>query len=72
MPALVCYEELTGRSFLVCYDDGDRNRLLREEQIPPGTVGQSPKDGLMSAGFVEKAVARLALMNRRMRDRDMF
>jgi Immunity protein 26 len=53
MPVLVRYEELTGRSFHVFYDDDDPAKLLREEQIRPGTAEQGPKDGLMGAGFVE-------------------
>jgi hypothetical protein len=54
MPIFVRYEELTGRSFKVIYDDNDPNRLLREERIDPGVAEQGPKDGLMGAGFVEK------------------
>jgi len=56
MPEFVRYEELSGRSFRVIYDDGDPNRLVREEQISPGTAEQGPKDGLMGAGFVEKVL----------------
>lgn len=54
MLALVRYEELTGRSFRVFYDDDDPNRLVREEEIPPGLAEQAPSDGLMGAGFVER------------------
>jgi hypothetical protein len=33
MPALIRYEELSGRSFKVIYDKDDPNRVLREEQV---------------------------------------
>ena len=59
MPVFVRYEELTGRSFRVFYDDDDPNRLLREEQVAPGASEQAPKDGLMGAGFAEGALTRL-------------
>jgi hypothetical protein len=58
-PVFVRYEELTGRSFKVFYDDDDPNKLVREEQIAPGSAEQVPKDGLMGAGFVEKALTEL-------------
>jgi hypothetical protein len=54
MPVFVRYEELTGRSFNVFYDDDDPAKLLREEWIAPGARPQGPKDGLMGTGFVEK------------------
>jgi hypothetical protein len=56
MPVFVRYEELTGRSFHVFYDDNDPNKLLREEQVEAGAAEQGPKDGLMGAGFVEKVL----------------
>jgi hypothetical protein len=59
IPALIRYEELTGRSFKVIYDDGDPNRVLREEQVSAGTSEQGPKDGLMGAGFVEVRLTSL-------------
>jgi hypothetical protein len=59
MPALVRYEELTGRTFHVFYDDGDPNHLLREERVQPGRAEQGPKDGLMGAGHVEKRLINL-------------
>lgn len=59
MPAFVRYEELTGRSFKVLYDDTDPNKLVREELIPPGEAEQGPKDGLLGAGYVEKALTDL-------------
>ena len=58
-PVFVRYEELTGRSFRVFYDDDDPNRVLREVQVPPGEAEQAPKDGLMGVGFVETALSRL-------------
>lgn len=59
MPVFVRYEELTGRTFKVFYDDNDPNRVLREEQVLPGSAEQGPKDGLMGAGFVEKVLTTL-------------
>jgi hypothetical protein len=59
VPAFVRYEELSGRSFRVIYDDDDPNKLLREEQISPGVAEQGPKNGLMGAGFAEKALTSL-------------
>lgn len=58
-PVLVRYEELTGRSFQVFYDDDDPARVLREKQVAPGEAEQAPKDGLMGAGFAEGALTRL-------------
>jgi hypothetical protein len=58
-PVFVRYEDLTGRSFRVFYDDDDPSRVLREEQIAPGEAEQAPKDGLMGAGFAEDALSRL-------------
>ncbi|MBO0822458.1 MAG: hypothetical protein J2P27_01210 [Actinobacteria bacterium] len=58
-PVFVRYEELTGLSFRVFYDDDDPNRVLREEQVAPGSAEQAPKDGLMGAGFAEGALTRL-------------
>jgi hypothetical protein len=58
-PAFVRYEELTGRSFWVFYDDNDPNRLLREEQVARGEAEQAPKDGLMGANFAENVLTRL-------------
>jgi len=59
MPVFVRYEELSGRPFKVFYDDDDPNKLLREEQVPPGEAEQGPKDGLMGAGFAEKLLTTL-------------
>ncbi len=58
-PVFVRYEELTGRSFRVFYDDDDPARLLREEQVAPGEAEQAPKDGLMGAGYVEAVLTQL-------------
>lgn len=59
MPVFVRYEELTGRTFRVFYDDADPNLVLREEEVTPGPAEQAPKDGLMGAGFVERVLTRL-------------
>jgi hypothetical protein len=58
-PVFIRYEELTGRSFRVIYDDDDPNKVLREELIAPGGAEQGPKDGLMGAGFAEAALTQL-------------
>jgi hypothetical protein len=58
-PVFVRYEQLTGRSFRVFYDDDDPNRVLREEKIAPGEEEQGPKDGLMGAGFAEAALTQI-------------
>lgn len=59
MPVFVRYEELSGRSFNVTYDDDDPGRLLREDPISSGDASVSPPDGLMGAGYVEKVLTRL-------------
>jgi hypothetical protein len=59
VPVFVRYEELTGRSFKVFYDDADPNKLLGEEQVAPGEGEQGPKDGLMGAGYAEKVLTSL-------------
>lgn len=58
-PVFVRYEELTGRSYRVFYDDNNPNRVLREQQVAPGEAEQAPKDGLMGAGFAEAALTQL-------------
>lgn len=58
-PVFIRYEELTGRSFHVFYDDDDPSRLLRKERIAPGEAEQAPRDGLMGAGFAENMLSRL-------------
>jgi hypothetical protein len=58
-PVFLRYEELTGRSFMVFYDDDDPNKVVREEQAAPSLAEQAPKDGLMGAGFAEAALTRL-------------
>ena len=50
---------VTGRSFRVYYDGNDPNRLVREEQVPPGIDEQGAKDGLLGAGAVEKVLTTL-------------
>lgn len=58
-PIFVRYEELTGRSFHVRYDDADPGRLIGETLVAPGVAEQGPTDGLMGAGFVEKRLTSL-------------
>ena len=58
-PVFIRYEERTGRSFHVFYDDNDPNRVLREQQVAPGEAEQASKDGLMGAGFTESILTRL-------------
>ena len=59
MPVFVRYEELTGRSLHVHYDDDDPNRRIRESPVEPGLAEQGPPDGLMGAGFVELRLTAL-------------
>ena len=59
IPVFVRYEELSGRSFSVFYADDDPNKVIREEQVPPGSSEQGPKDGLFGAGAVEKVLTAL-------------
>lgn len=58
-PVFVRYEELTGRTFRVRYDDADPGRVIDETLVEPGPAEQGPKDGLMGAGFVEMRLTRL-------------
>ena len=58
-PIFIRYEELTGRSFHVRYDDADPGRLIDESAVAPGPDEQAPEDGLMGAGFVELRLTRL-------------
>jgi len=59
MPEFVRYEELTGRSFRVIYDDLDPNKIVREVQVAPGAAEQGPHDGSAGAGFVEIRLTNL-------------
>jgi hypothetical protein len=59
MPVFVRHEELTGRSFMVFYDDQDPGRLKGERQIASGEVFEGPEDGLMGVGFAEGRLDRL-------------
>jgi hypothetical protein len=52
-------EELTGRAFMVIYDDADPNRVLREERIDASELVTMPRDGLSGAGAVETILTRL-------------
>jgi len=58
-PVFVRYEELTGRTLHVRYDDKDPNRFIGETLVEPGPAERGPKDGLMDAGFVESRLTRL-------------
>jgi hypothetical protein len=58
-PTFVRYEELTGRTFHVRYDDADPARVIDESQVTPGLAEQRPMDGLMGAGFVEQRLTAL-------------
>lgn len=58
-PVFFRFEELTGRWFLMFYDDDDPLRLLREEQVPAAATQGLPQDGLMGAGFVEMSLSRI-------------
>lgn len=59
IPVFVRYEELTGRSFLVFYDDKSLAQPVREEKVAPGVDEQAPKDGLMGDRYTEGILARL-------------
>lgn len=49
MPEFVRYEELTGRSLSVIYDDNDPSRVIGEYPVTPGVA----EPGMIGAGFVE-------------------
>ncbi|HTW97280.1 MAG TPA: hypothetical protein VMD59_00805 [Acidimicrobiales bacterium] len=59
MPAFIRYEELTGRSLRVRYDDDDPSALVAEEVVAPGFGEQGPKDGLLGAGAVVRVLTSL-------------
>ena len=59
MPKFVRYEELTGRSIEVTYDDQDPNQIVHEHEMLPGPSEQLPKDGLLGAGAAEKLLTSL-------------
>lgn len=52
-PAFRRFEELTGRSFKVIYDDADPSKLVREEIVDRYHLAAFAKDGLLGAGAVE-------------------
>ena len=58
-PTFVRYEELTGRTFHVHYDDADPARVMGETVVSPALAEQGPSDGLMGAGFVELRLTAL-------------
>ena len=55
---LIRYEELTGRTYRVFYDDLDPSVIVSEERVPPGPAEQGPPDGLMGAGYVERVLTK--------------
>ena len=59
VPYFVRFEELTGRTFRVIYDQDDLSVLVREEEVKPGEDVSGPKDSLMGPGFVEDKLAML-------------
>ena len=59
MPVFVRYEELTGRTLHVHYDDDDPNHSIGNTPVPPGLAEHGPRDGLMGAGYVEITLAGL-------------
>ena len=59
MPVFVRYEELTGRSFRVLYDEDDPNIVRREDEVQPGTGEQGPSDDLFGDGAVEIVLTNL-------------
>jgi hypothetical protein len=59
MPVFVRYEELTGRTFRMFFDDDDPNRLVRQEQVSPRDAIGAPEVGLMGAGFLEQKLTGL-------------
>jgi len=52
-PAFGRFEELTGRSFKVIYDDANPNKVIREEIVDSYDLAGLAKDGLLGAGAVE-------------------
>jgi hypothetical protein len=59
MPVFIRYEQLTGRSLQVFYDNDDPNKLIREVRIPPGIEEQGPSDQIAGAGYVEIVLTNL-------------
>jgi hypothetical protein len=55
----VRYEELSGRTFAVYYDDNDALNVVRELEIPSIDAANDPEDGLMGAGFVEMRLTKI-------------
>jgi Immunity protein 26 len=59
MPVFVRYEELSGRSLRVFYEDQDPNRLARQQLAPSGEFEQRPTDEMFGAGAVELKLTEL-------------
>jgi len=68
MPTLIRFEELTGRTFRVHYDENDPNKVLREEQLAPHQSADGPEDGLMGPGFAELRLTTLLISGKPIRD----
>jgi hypothetical protein len=58
-PVFKRWEELTGRTFKVFYDERDPAAIIGEQLIAPGESFAGPEDGMMGAGFVELRLDRL-------------
>lgn len=59
MPHFGRYEELTGRSWEVVYDDNDPNKLVTETLIADDVRVRLPDDGGAGAGWVEIRLTKL-------------
>lgn len=59
VPVFIRYEQLSGRTFHVFYDDVDPQLLIGEQQVPPGSLEQGPSNDLFGAGAVEKALTKI-------------
>jgi hypothetical protein len=58
-PVFVRFEELTGRTYRVFYDDANPNRVLGEEPTERSDLERLPGDGLYGAGAVERKLTTL-------------
>jgi hypothetical protein len=55
------YEELTGRSFKITYDDSDPNMIVHRESVDRTDLANLPRDGLLGAGAVERTLSELLI-----------
>jgi hypothetical protein len=61
VPPFARYEELSGRWFLVEFDDSDPAIVVSERQIAPEMGHRLPRSGLMGSGYAEQYLtARLS------------